>query len=648
MTDSANASDAPQSGSSAPHLGSKQMPRWNSGELIDAPKFSWRNWTMLLGPGLLMGGAAIGGGEWLTGPIVTAKYGGAMLWLATLSIVGQVIYNIEISRYTLYSGEPIFTGKFRTPPGPRFWIGAYLLLDFGSVFPYLAANAATPLFTAFTGEAPDPLKYPEQVSQLRVLAYGIFLGAMTPLIFGGKIFNALKWIMTFKIVVVLGFLTFIAVFFSSWNSWVEIGTGFFKFGSVPIQRVEDLNGNGQLDPGEDWDGDGHADVIEPYLLSVFDTDGDGKKDAPDSNADGKPDPFVVVSINESTKCYWPDFDGDQKPDMRVSADVDGDGKPDGEYEIKPDKNGALPKFIDIDGDGTRDGDNVQNVFASVAKGEDLPVINWSMIAFLSALVAISGSGGLSNTPVSNYTRDQGWGMGHHVGAIPSMVGGKSIALSHEGTVFEPNQQSMPRWRNWLRHVRRDQLAVWMPACFLGVALPSMLSVEFLARGTEPKNDWSASVMTAEELGKAVGGDWLGATFWFMTLFCGFLVLAPSMAVSADGVIRRWVDAFWTTSSWLRRMDPKAIRYVYFGVLLIYVMFGMTMLSLEKPLKLLAIATTIFNFALGLSCWHVVWLNNFLLPKELRPCWFLNVALTATGAFFLTVATVATLQTYVWG
>ena len=108
MTDQSPASAdepsaAPDTGDlpAAPHPGSKDMPAWNVAKLPDAPTFKWKQWTMLLGPGLLMGGAAIGGGEWLTGPIVTARYGGAMLWLATLSVLGQVIYNIENSRYTL-------------------------------------------------------------------------------------------------------------------------------------------------------------------------------------------------------------------------------------------------------------------------------------------------------------------------------------------------------------------------------------------------------------------------------------------------------------------------------------------------------------------------------------------------------------------
>src|SRR5690242_15541206 len=105
---------------SAPWPGSHQMPQWTVNDLPEAPVFSWRNILGMIGPGLVMGAAAIGGGEWTLGPKVTAQYGGSILWLATLSILFQVIYNIEICRYTLYSGEPIFTGKFRLHPGPIF------------------------------------------------------------------------------------------------------------------------------------------------------------------------------------------------------------------------------------------------------------------------------------------------------------------------------------------------------------------------------------------------------------------------------------------------------------------------------------------------------------------------------------------------
>ena len=62
----------------------------------------------------------------------------------------------------------------------------------------------------------------------------------------------------------------------------------------------------------------------------------------------------------------------------------------------------------------------------------LPDLDWVMIV---GFIAIAGAGGLTNTMFSNYARDKGWGMGRHVGAIPSAIGGVSVELSHTGKVF---------------------------------------------------------------------------------------------------------------------------------------------------------------------------------------------------------------------
>src|SRR5687768_13177133 len=183
------------------HVGSAEMPPWTKGELPEPPRFTARNWLALLGPGLLMGGASIGGGEWLLGPSVTARYGAGLLWLATLSILFQVFYNLEVSRYALYTGEPIFTGKFRTMPGPKFWVVAYLFLDLGSIFPYLAANAATPLLASIMGRVPGKADTLQLFGSSVVLNYTqmirgtgicLFLLCLVPLIFGGKIYNSIK------------------------------------------------------------------------------------------------------------------------------------------------------------------------------------------------------------------------------------------------------------------------------------------------------------------------------------------------------------------------------------------------------------------------------------------------------------------------
>ena len=91
----------------------------------------------------------------------------------------------------------------------------------------------------------------------------------------------------------------------------------------------------------------------------------------------------------------------------------------------------------------------------------LPPIDYSLIAMIAALAAVAGNGGLTNTPISNFTRDQGWGMGHHVGAIPSIVGGHGIELSHSGCVFQVDDSTMPRWRtSTLSPMRRSTFAAF--------------------------------------------------------------------------------------------------------------------------------------------------------------------------------------------
>ena len=74
-----------------PYPGSHQIPQWKLGELPEAPLFTWRNWVAMIGPGFLMGALAIGGGEWLMGPIITAKFGAGLLWLALLALLCQLI-----------------------------------------------------------------------------------------------------------------------------------------------------------------------------------------------------------------------------------------------------------------------------------------------------------------------------------------------------------------------------------------------------------------------------------------------------------------------------------------------------------------------------------------------------------------------------
>ncbi len=518
------------------------MPRWDTGELIDAPRFSWTNLLAMIGPGLVMGASAIGGGEWLAGPAVTAKYGGALLWVATVSIFFQVIYNIEISRYTLYTGEPIFTGKFRIPPHPLFWLVIYLLLDWGSIFPYLVTGAAVPLEAIYLQRLPDSEHLASDWWLHKWTCTGLYLLLLVPLIFGGKIYNSLKVVNGLKLFVVIAFLLFLGVFFAKPESWIDIITGLFKIGNVPVP-----------------------------------------------------------------------------------------------------------------------GNNVENVFVEFFQRGRFPDVDLSLIAMIAALAAIAGNGGLTNTPISNFTRDQGWGMGDKVGAIPSIVGGHGITLSHVGCVFEVNDENLPKWRRWVRHIARDQLIVWMGACLIGVSLPSILSVEFLPRGTTA-SDWTMAAMTAggvqeqvtnpppgvlahhEPLRSIFSGAGWGRFFWGATLFCGFLVLVTSQTTTMDGFCRRWVDVTWTALPVLHSLKTDRVKYIYFGTLVTLTACGLAIIwATEKPGFVFKMATTGYNFALAFSAWHTIAINTVLLPKELRPGWASRAGLLLGGVFFLSLGIMSALK-----
>jgi hypothetical protein len=539
---------------SAPWPGSHQMPQWTVNDLPEAPVFSWRNILGMIGPGLVMGAAAIGGGEWTLGPKVTAQYGGSILWLATLSILFQVIYNIEICRYTLYSGEPIFTGKFRLHPGPIFWVCLYVLVDWGSFFPYLLSNAAVPLYALLRGELP-----PDNINEVpeawwfhKILTLTLFVLMLIPLIFGGKVYNSLKAVMSFKLVYVLGLLLFLGIFYSHASSWGKIFSGFVQFGNVPV-------------------------VVDA-------------------------EPPAASAAAENT-------DAPQKQTV------------------------------------------VANAFVYRAEHGSWPTLDLSLAAYLCALAAIAGNGGLTNAPISNFVRDQGWGMGKHVGAIPSVIGGQGIELSHEGSVFLINPTSLERWRKWVWHVMREQIFVWLPACIVGVALPSILSIEFLAPGTNA-GDWNLAAMTAEgvqksiesppsdvlaaQLGfaKTLATPQIGKLFFQLILFCGFLVLITSGISTADGFCRRWVDLIWVGIPRLRKLPTNYIKYVYFSVLMFYAVVGFTMLILpQAPGFVTKLATTGYNFALAFSSLHTLAVNLTLLPKQLRPNWFFRILLVCGFLFF---------------
>jgi hypothetical protein len=139
------------------HRDHGELPDWETGDVPEPLPFSVRNVFKTIGPGAILLAASIGGGEWIVGPMTAVKYGTGILWVATVAIFFQMIFNLETIRYTLATGEPILTGFMRLKPGPKFWGGLFIVLGVCQLaVPALAAGCANVLFAAAMTREPGP------------------------------------------------------------------------------------------------------------------------------------------------------------------------------------------------------------------------------------------------------------------------------------------------------------------------------------------------------------------------------------------------------------------------------------------------------------------------------------------------------------
>jgi hypothetical protein len=634
---------------------SRYLPAWQLGDLPDPPRPGWRLWVGLVGPGIVLAGTSIGSGEWLFGPAVTAQYGAALLWLALLSIVLQAFCNLTMMRYTVYSGEPVIVGGLRTWPGPGWWMASYAVLDIGSIWPYNASNAAVPLAAVVLGRLPQTA---DDQALVKIFGFGVFLLAFVPLVFGGTVYRMLERIMTAKLVLVLGYLSLIAATLISWPVIRDVCAGFFSVGTVPLRAHTIILQR-------------HFTVPERHGTTLYRVSGTWE-------LDGRPtgDLFVVQG-KESTRF---DLRDNEKPSSEIKvvrdrllerareralphrffveteasgATLTAEGEIVNHRLWKPSRltvrdSGGSHDYADLDAVPEPYRANLANLLAHegveyvgiagyIRQAGRLPPLDWAMVV---AFIGIAGAGGLSNTLFSNYARDKGWGMGCRVGAIPSAIGGRMIGLSHIGCAFVPQGENLSRWSGWMLHIRRDQW-IWVAASILGMALPCMMSLEFIRNATVTGDRVAA--MTAEGIADRYPAfAWL---FWITTLSCGFLVLAPGQVSVSDQIARRWTDMIWTANARLRSLGRGEVRYIYYGILALYAVGGFVILWLLPAFRIATIGVVLGNLGLGFSTLQALYVNRVLLPRTLRPNLFQQIGTAVCGVFFLGIS-IAVLWAYV--
>src|SRR5688572_26683316 len=73
---------------------------------------------VLIGPGIVVAGSVIGGGELINTPVQAAQFGFVLLWAVILSCLIKFFLQVEIGRHCLVHGRTTIEA-FNACPGPR-------------------------------------------------------------------------------------------------------------------------------------------------------------------------------------------------------------------------------------------------------------------------------------------------------------------------------------------------------------------------------------------------------------------------------------------------------------------------------------------------------------------------------------------------
>ena len=247
--------------------------------------------------------------------------------------------------------------------------------------------------------------------------------------------------------------------------------------------------------------------------------------------------------------------------------------------------------------------------------------DWLLIG---AFAAYSGSGGVGNAYITNWMRDKGYGMAATVGYIPSLLG-KAVALPPYGNVFPITPKSLAVWRDWWKYVHLDQWGIFGFGSLLGMALTALFTLQYVPAGTVA-GEWAVANLQAQGIALVHG-----RLFWYLTLVCGLWILFSTQLGIVDGLPRATTDIVWAASPRLRRTGD--VRIVYYGVLLIFALWGCIALNLARPLTLIVIGANAAAVIFVFESIQTLVINRRVLPRELRPALWREACLVLCALFY---------------
>lgn len=188
----------------------------------DLPPLEVPFWK-LTGPGAVLVGLSIGAGEIVVWPRLVAQHGHTLIWAAVLGVFLQLWINFEVGRWTIATGETIYTG-FR-----RVWVGFAPLFILFTILGWLAPGWGRTSGLALKALLVGPHGWGSDTAWTVITFAGVAAA-----LFGPKlVYQSVERVIELLVLIVTIGLLALAFAAGTAEHWRQLGDGLLSVGRVP-------------------------------------------------------------------------------------------------------------------------------------------------------------------------------------------------------------------------------------------------------------------------------------------------------------------------------------------------------------------------------------------------------------------------------
>ncbi len=185
----------------------------------DLPEKKQPFWK-IVGPGAILVGLSIGAGEIIIWPRIVAEFGASMVWAAVFGVFLQFWINLEVGRWTIATGETVFTGY------SRVWKGFVVFFILFTILGWIAPGWGRASGLALKALLVGPHGYGSDTFWTVITFAFVAL-----ILFGPKIvYNSLEKTIELLIVIVTLGLIVVALVVSTADTWKDLAGGIVNIG----------------------------------------------------------------------------------------------------------------------------------------------------------------------------------------------------------------------------------------------------------------------------------------------------------------------------------------------------------------------------------------------------------------------------------